>query len=479
MNDILNQNIIIADLETTGTDCFFDQILSSAKIKIENDNIKDVFYENCRCEDSHLPNPEALLVNAITQDHLNNAMPLNDLLKLDYNFTQKYPNHFIVCHNSSFDFNFIFCSLFQNLTTSDWYCWKTNNRLMCTYQMLRSLFVFKKNTYNYIKLPMHECSDPNFRLEALTHANDIPHDSHNSFGDVHATYEIYKLIRHENPGTVRQAMRCADKKFVKNLIQDNAFFCTDVGFGQDLYPRILAPICYVSNQNQILCLDIAQADPNELNPLSSWDVYIQTSKQKVDNVFVKIPVNKCKIFYGQDYYQKSYNPLNLNFNQLKNRADSIKKNPYLVEICEGSHEFFSNQYDNQNAENYLEKTIFDNFALPNEKNFITKFNSIPWAHRWEFVNDSQYIDSNSRLSRLAKRSICQYDSQLVPEEAQAMFKQFLKNRFSGSDNSNLKPWNNFMRALKNIEELKKKYPMNIVQIKEIENYIDQRMLELY
>ena len=28
MNDILNQNIIIADLETTGTDCFFDQILS-------------------------------------------------------------------------------------------------------------------------------------------------------------------------------------------------------------------------------------------------------------------------------------------------------------------------------------------------------------------------------------------------------------------------------------------------------------------
>ena len=294
--DVLNAPIIIADAETTGKSPFFDQHVSSAKIRIHEDKVRDTFYQECRCENSRIPSPRALFVNGLSTKTLSEGQPLNNLLKADYDFVNEFPDDFILAHNARFDFNFTFCGFFQNLTTSNWYLWKTKNKLLCSLEMIKSIYAFKRQL-SYINIPLYSLDTPSFSLENIAHENGISHNAHNSLGDCRATAELFNLMKDESPQIIRQAMECSNKKFVKELVRDNSFFCSAIGFGQDLYPRILAPICSVQNNNELICLDIAQANPNELQHLSSWEIFLQTSEQKLDHLFIKLPLNKSKIFF--------------------------------------------------------------------------------------------------------------------------------------------------------------------------------------
>ena len=105
--DILNTPVIIADAETSGKSPFFDQHLSSAKIRIHEDKVRDTFYQECRCENSRIPSPRALFVNGLSTKTLSEGQPLNNLLKADYDFVSKYPDDFILAHNAKFDLAFL------------------------------------------------------------------------------------------------------------------------------------------------------------------------------------------------------------------------------------------------------------------------------------------------------------------------------------------------------------------------------------
>ncbi len=470
--NILNTPIIISDVETSGKNPFFDQHLSSGKIRIHEGKVLDTFYEECRCENSRIPSARALFVNGLNTKTLSEGQPLKNLLKADYDFVNQYPDDFILAHNAKFDFNFTFCGFFQNLITDDWYIWKTKNKLLCSLEMIKNIWSFKRQL-SYLNIPVYSLDTPDFRLENLSYENGISHDSHNSFGDCKATSELYKLMKNESPEIIRQAMMCSNKKFVLELIRDNSFFCSAIGFGQDLYPRILAPICLVSNKNELICLDIAQVDPAELQHLSSFEIYLQTSEQKLDNVFVRLPINKSKIFFGEYYYKKSFNPFNLTLDQLRNRANAIRKNLYFKEACEDSHRFFNEKFSDKNLEDHLEKKIFESFALPNEINFINTFNNIPWQDRWQFINENDYLDHNSRIVRLAKKSLLEFDFSLAPMHIQDSYKKHISKRLFniGED----LPWNNIVSVIGELDELKEEFPAEIARIKEIEAYIDSRL----
>ena len=73
--DVLNAPIIIADAETTGKSPFFDQHVSSAKIRIHEDKVLNSFYQECRCENSRIPSPRALFVNGISTKTLSEGQP--------------------------------------------------------------------------------------------------------------------------------------------------------------------------------------------------------------------------------------------------------------------------------------------------------------------------------------------------------------------------------------------------------------------
>ena len=323
--ELIDKPIIMRDYETSGLNPLFDQILTSSAKRFANGKIVDEIYLSCRCESSRLPSPYALMVNGHTKHDLENGMPLKELMDSDLKFNEKYPSDFILTYNAKFDFNFSFHGYYQQLVTPSWYSWKTQNKLICGLEMIKSIYAFKKRI-KYLNIPLNLFSSPSFRLERVCADNGIRYAAHNSSEDVNATYGLLEIMKSESPEIVTQAMRCSSKQFVKNIINFNSFFCTSIGTGEDLFARALVPIAWSAQGNDVICIDIAAVNPKEISKVSSWEIYLQTLQTKIDHWIVKVPINKGKIFFGEEALSSCYNPSNCNIEQLKHRAEVLKAN---------------------------------------------------------------------------------------------------------------------------------------------------------
>ena len=67
-------NYVFYDFETSGKDRYFDQpIQIAAQLVDEQFNVLDEINEKCKLKDGIVPNPEALLINKIDIDTLENG----------------------------------------------------------------------------------------------------------------------------------------------------------------------------------------------------------------------------------------------------------------------------------------------------------------------------------------------------------------------------------------------------------------------
>lgn len=475
---LLDSPLLVRDYETTGFNPIYDQVLTSSAKRYKYGKIDDQIYLSCRCESSRLPSPFALMVNGHSRNELEGGMPLKDLMDSDYKFNQKYPSDFILAYNSKFDFNFSFNGYFQNLSTSNWYSWKTENKLICGLEILKTIYAFKKKI-KYINFPLDFFASPSFRLERVCEENDISYVAHNSSEDVSATYQLFELMKEECPEIVCEAMKCASKQYVKNIINNNSFFCTAVGSQDNLFGRILAPIAWSPQGNDLICCDIGAIDPKEIGDLSSWDAFLQVKEQKLDNWLVKVPINKGKVFFGEEVLSSCFNPSRCNLEQLRRRADSLRTNLKLKEVCSGVFNHFSDLYSNDLFDNSLEKSIFKNFAQINESNFISDFNNLPWPDRWQYIIDNGYLDDSNRILRMAKKLVLEFDHSLAPSQVQRDYSNYCNTRLFDFDNKKQTPWNTISSVVEEINILKRDRPSEIKRIKEIEDYFDSRLATKY
>jgi DNA polymerase-3 subunit epsilon len=100
------KDMVILDIETTGLDPDFDEIIEIGAIKIKNNKVIDNF--------SHLVKPDALInkfisnLTGITNAMLKNKDKINTVLPLFMKFINK---NLLVGHNVNFDINFIYDKL--------------------------------------------------------------------------------------------------------------------------------------------------------------------------------------------------------------------------------------------------------------------------------------------------------------------------------------------------------------------------------
>ena len=72
-----------------------------------------------------------------------------------------------------------------------------------------------------IAWPMHEPGKPSFRLEDLTAANDIEHESdYDALADVRATIDLARLLRSAQPRLFYWALGLRDKAQVGRLLDE-------------------------------------------------------------------------------------------------------------------------------------------------------------------------------------------------------------------------------------------------------------------
>ncbi len=474
--DILNEPILAKDHETDSLDPFSGQVLSHSTKRFCNDQILDELYLEAREENSRLPSPYALMTNRVSKDQLENGIPVRDLHYQEYLFNKKYPQDYILAYNSSFDFKFTFCGYYQNLICSDWYAWKTTNQVFCGYEALKTIYGIQRDL-EFINIPYNRVDIPSFRLENIIRENNFDNQPHDAREDVSALISLFNLMRHESSEILRQAMFCSSKKFVRGLVNENLFFCTVLGFDELITGKIIAPLCFSSDGNSILGLDISLVNPDELQTLSCWEIFRQIQKKyDVDNIFIKIPLNKAKIFFPESYFKYCYNPHRLSLDELKNRALKLRRNLNFKEVARGALKFFAEQYTSDLTREPIEKSIFENFVTPAETNFINQFNDLNWQDRWKFTEDSGILDQNNRIVRLGKKTILEYDINLAPCETQERYRRYCERKlFNLENNQEDLDYITISTVINQLNTLKRDHPMQISQIKELEDYFDKRL----
>ena len=173
---------VFFDYETSGLSAFYSQILSACFKGYDKQGTKiDSLITNCRIEETRLPEPLALVVNGHNPESLNQAQPLSEMMREIHKFTESFQESNFVAYNAAFDFKFHSNSLYQTLATPEWYKLKTKNRVVCAFEIMRSIYGFTE-TMTSIKIPTTFFSTPKFSLEGIAAENGLQHKAHQAEG---------------------------------------------------------------------------------------------------------------------------------------------------------------------------------------------------------------------------------------------------------------------------------------------------------
>lgn len=105
---IFPQSFVVIDIETTGLDPQFDEIIEIGALKIENGIVVDSF--NTLVKPVNMINDYITELTGITNDMVNDALPIEDVIEDFYKFVG---NNIILGHNVNFDINFLYDELMK------------------------------------------------------------------------------------------------------------------------------------------------------------------------------------------------------------------------------------------------------------------------------------------------------------------------------------------------------------------------------
>jgi exodeoxyribonuclease-1 len=261
------------DYETFGRDprwcrpSQFAGIRTDAELNVIGDPL--VMY--CQPGTDVLPEPEACMITGITpQLCLEKGEP-------EYRFAAKIFEEFIqpgtcaVGYNSiRFDDEFSRYLFYRNFYDPYEREWRNGNSrwdLIDVVRMTRALRPEGLNWPDYEDGPMK--GRPCFKLEELTKANGIGHESaHDALSDVMATIGLAKLVREHQPRLFDYALSLRNKKEVATHIdlqghQPFLHVSAMLGWEQG-FTSLMMPVCaHPTNSNGMICFDLRQ-DPQAL-----------------------------------------------------------------------------------------------------------------------------------------------------------------------------------------------------------------------
>ena len=188
------------DYETFGTDPRRDRPVQFAGIRTDEDLniIGEPLVIYCRPANDFLPQPRACMVTGISpQLALKKGLPEAEFIKLIHDELSQ-PNTCTVGYNNiRFDDEFTRYSLYRNFFDAYAREWQNGNSRWDIIDLLRLTKALRPDGINW---PKRDDGQTSFKLEDLSQANQISHESaHDALSDVIATIEIARLVKQQHP----------------------------------------------------------------------------------------------------------------------------------------------------------------------------------------------------------------------------------------------------------------------------------------
>jgi len=266
------------DYETTGIDPARDRVVQFAGLRTDLDfnpvAEPDVFY--CILHDDVLPHPEACLITGISPQ-LANAKGLLEcdfISRIHQQFSR--PQTCVVGYNSiRFDDEFTRNLLYRNFFDPYAREWKSGNSRWDLIDLVRMTHALRPDGINW---PEREGGLPSFRLEQLTKANGILHESaHDALSDVHATIALAKLIKQKQPKLYTWGLGLRDKKkAMESLDVINhtpvVHISSKYPASQDCLAIVMPLVTHPVNKNGVVVIDLSH-NPDPLIQLSAEEIH--------------------------------------------------------------------------------------------------------------------------------------------------------------------------------------------------------------
>lgn len=294
------------DYETWGISPSVDRASQFAGVRTdENLNIiSDPLVLYCQPPEDIWPQPDACLVTGILpQEARQKGLSEREFIERIHREFSK-PKTCGVGYNSlRFDDEVTRYTLYRNFYDPYEREWKNGNSRWDIIDMVRLVYALRPDG---IEWPMVD-GKPSFKLENLTAANGIAHQSaHDAYSDVEATINMAKLIKERKPALYdyvvnnrsKQAVsKLIDVKACKPLFHISSHFSSLRGCAGLIVPLAMHP----ANKNAVIVYDLS-VDPG---PMA-----LMTSEQIRDRVFVSaedlpegverlpiklVHINKCPI----------------------------------------------------------------------------------------------------------------------------------------------------------------------------------------
>ena len=313
-------NFVFYDLETTGRNPTWDQIIQVAAILVDsNFNEIDRFEERCRLKPGVIPEPGALIINNTSVEMLNkvNLSHYELIKKIQDTFKKWSPAIFTGFNTIGFDEEFLRKTFFKSLLEPYTTQFNGNKRADVLGMTRSSKFYYP----NCLDVGMNEKGNKVFKLEVLTKMNNIMHNAHDAMGDVIATIEIAKILSKKANNIWKSGVNNSNKIEVDNFLMKNDIVCMDEYFFGKFNSFAVTYIC--KNQfNYPQCFDLVH-DPIDYIDMSMKDL---KAKMKLrPKIIREIKNNKNPILMDESYVNRivAYEAIGLDV--LKHRANDNKK----------------------------------------------------------------------------------------------------------------------------------------------------------
>ena len=444
---------VIYDFETTGRNPNWDQIIQVGAVLVDgNLNIKDSFEIRSFLKPGLIPHPKALLVNNTSPEMLlksnENYSHYQMIRKVVNKFNEWAPAIFMGYNSISFDEEFLRKSLFKSLF--DPFFTTSNNNQRC------DILNIVRNSTIYFPEALHweinEKGNPILKLEELTKKNNLSHNAHDALGDVFATREIAKILKHKASDLWETGVKNNKKYDVINKVKKELLFCYNEFFYGAPYPLVLSYLCDHTYPTYLICFDLRN-DPLIYFNMSKDDLKMEMKKSP--KFLRTIKTNKNPIIFDYKNYIKFENYRDFDENLLIERAEILKQNSEFKEkiyfLIEESNKLKEEETNLNQAQVPPEERIYEKFLSNKDRQIIQRFHEID---NWNLKLNISYEFEDSKLGYFGRRMIYEEVPESLPEDLlKEIHQKIAEQVLSPYDEK----WYTIPQARKDSDDLKVKY----------------------
>ena len=301
------QTFFFYDYESFGINPASDRPAQFAGIRTDGDFaiIGDPVMFYCKQTPDYLPAPEAVLVTGITPQLCNEKGLAEPEFAARIHAEFSRPNTCIIGYNNiRYDDEMTRYTLFRNFFDPYEYSWKNGNSRWDLLDVVRACYALRPDGIEWV---FDENGVPNFKLENLTKANGIAHESaHDAMSDVYATIAMTKLIKEKQPKLFEFFFTHRGKKEIEKMIDVGEM--TPLVHVSGMFGNVrgntawIAPIAWhPTQQNQVICCDLSGETESLLNESAeTLKIRLYTKREALGEGVAPVPlkgvhINKCPI----------------------------------------------------------------------------------------------------------------------------------------------------------------------------------------